>query len=290
MSAQTSPTEPSRLKHERISGAAIISALLLLSQFVQAGRALGVAGPHGTVNLITASSSVEPQRPFCAGLHFHLEPGWHIYWTNPGDSGEPPRIRWNLPAGFQAGPLLWPKPSRIEDHSLIDFGYQNDVLLPVEITVPGTARVGSSVQLDGTVSWLVCREICVPGHADLTLTLPVRNVAPSASAEHALFARARADVPAPAPKSWKVTSRLEAHTFVLDIQAVKREAGATFFPLEPNQIENAAPQKAIPSPRGIQLELVKSDQMLKPPLRLTGVVELPSGQAYVIDAPVVASK
>ena len=107
-----------------------------LSLFAAPNRVAGATGPHGTVDLIAEQTSVQPARPFWVGLHFQLEKGWHIYWTNPGDSGEPPRVKWDLPAGFQAGSLHWPIPRRIEDHSLIDYGYQNEVLLPVEIRPP----------------------------------------------------------------------------------------------------------------------------------------------------------
>ena len=74
---------------------------------------------------------------------------------------------------------------------------------------------------------------------------------------HSLFVKARADLPQPTPKSWKVTANLDEHLFVLNVDTGKRETGATFFPLEPNQIENAAPQKASPFSRGIQIELSK---------------------------------
>lgn len=225
------------------------------------------------------------------GLQFELEQGWHIYWTNPGDSGEPPRVMWNLPEGYQAGPLLWPIPRRIEDHSLVDYGYQNDVLLPVEIKPPARLRAESEVQLHAAVKWLVCREICVPGRADLALTLPVRKETPGPpSPVHSLFAKAQGDLPRPAPQSWKVTANLDEHRFVLSIDTGKRESDATFFPLEPNQIENATPQEKVPTARGIRIVLQKSDQMLKPPTRLRGVLALGSGHGYVIDAPVTTSK
>ena len=269
-------------------------ALLLvpfLSLFAAPGRVAGATGPHGTVDLIAEQTSVQPARPFWVGLHFQLEKGWHIYWTNPGDSGEPPRVKWNLPAGFQAGSLQWPIPRRIEDHSLIDYGYQNEVLLPVEIRPPASLGVGSDVQLSATVNWLVCREICVPGRAALELTLPIRKGTPGPpSPMHSLFAKARADLPRPAPPSWKVTANLDEHRFVLNVDTGKRETEATFFPLEPNQIENAAPQKASPFSRGIRIELQKSDQLLKSPPHLTGVLVLASGQGYVIEAPVITSK
>ena len=97
-------------------------------------------------------------------------------------------------------------------------------------------------------------------------------------------------MPQPAPKSWKVTANLDEHRFILNVDTGKREADATFFPFEPNQIENAAPQKASPFSSGIRIELQRSDQMLKSPPRLGGVLVFASGQGYVIEAPVIKSK
>jgi DsbC/DsbD-like thiol-disulfide interchange protein len=273
----------------RSVGAFLLAPLLAVCAAPAGG--LAATGPHGTVDLLAEPTSVQPARPFWVGVYFQLEPGWHIYWINPGDSGEPPRIKWNLPSGFQAGPVLWPRPSRIEDHSLIDYGYRDKTMLPAEITPPANASAGSDIQLNVTVNWLVCREMCIPGWAALELTLPIRNGAPGApSPQHALFAEARADLPTSAPRGWEVTASLEAHAFVLNVETGKRETAATFFPLQPNQIENAAPQKTVPGPRGIRLELARSDQMLKPSARLSGVLELGSRRAYVIDAPVAGSK
>jgi len=262
-----------------------------LSLLVVPRRDAGAAGPHRTVDLIADQPTVRQASPFWVGLHFQIEEGWHIYWINPGDSGEPPRVKWSLPPGFQAGLLEWPVPRRIEDHSLIAYGYQNEVLLPVKITPPVRMDGGTEVHLNATVNWLVCREICVPGRADVALTLPIRTgTSGPPSSTHSVFAKARADLPRPAPKFWKVTASLDQHRFVLNIITGKREAAATFFPLEPNQIENAAAQWASPLARGIRIELKKSDQLLKAPMQLRGVLGFASSQGYLIDAPVIASK
>jgi thiol:disulfide interchange protein DsbD len=281
----------SRSRRSRRSWVQVCAAIALLIGLARIRTAFGATGPHGSVELIAEQTSVQPARPLWVGLHFQLESGWHIYWTNPGDSGEPPRVKWNLPAGFQAGSLLWPIPRRIEDHSLIDYGYQNEVLLPVKINPPASLGGGADVALSATVSWLVCREICIPGRAALKLTLPIRKgTAGPPSPMHALFAKAQADLPRPAPQSWKVTAHLDEHQWVLSIDTGERETEATFFPLEPNQIENAAPQKASASSRGVQIELQRSDQLLKSPPRLTGVLVLAAQQGYLIDAPVTTSK
>jgi len=265
--------------------------LLLPGLFAIPVGILSITGPHGAIHLVSEQTLVQPGRPIWLGLHFQLEPGWHIYWVNPGDSGEPPRVKWTLPEGFVAGPLNWPSPRRIEDHSLIDYGYQNEVLLPVQITPPARLKAGEKADLSATVNWLVCRDICVPGHATLDLAIPVGTGSPAPpSPSHPLFAKARSDLPRPAPKAWKLKASLDRRQFVLDVETGKQEAGGAFFPLEPNQLENAAPQRITPYSRGIRIELQRSDQMVKLPSLLRGVLVLSSGQGFMIEAPVITTQ
>jgi DsbC/DsbD-like thiol-disulfide interchange protein len=257
-------------------------ALLLLAF---TGSLLGASGPHGSVALVAERTSVQPGQPLWVGLHFQLEKDWHIYWINPGDSGEPPTVQWNLPAGFQAKPLQWPVPRRIQDHSLIDYGYQDEVLLPAELKTPAHLADGSKVVLSARVNWLICREVCVPAGAALSLILPVGKGAPSS--ENPLFTKTRGRLPKPAPKAWKPAAKLGGQHFILDVQA-GNEREAVFFPLEPSQVENASPQRVNFTSQGFYLELQKSDQLLRPPSYLAGVLVLASGQGYAIKAPVVS--
>ena len=77
-----------------------------------------------------------------AGLYFKLEPGWHIYWKNAGDSGEPPHIKWTLPEGITAGPLQFPAPKRLALGPLMDFGYVDEVLFPFDFHVAPNVKAG----------------------------------------------------------------------------------------------------------------------------------------------------
>jgi len=218
------------------------------------------------------------------GLYFEMQKQWHIYWRNPGDSGEAPRIRWNLPPGFQAGEVQWPAPARLGSGSVIDYGYEEPVLLFVEMQTPKNLAVGNSVTLSAEVSWLVCKDICVPGKADLTLSLFVRTLSGSVTMSHALFQEARSRVPKPLPAAWRADALSNRDSFVLTIRS--GIAKASFFPLEADQVDNAAPQTTIALPDGVRLTLKKSDRLLKTPAMLNGIVELGSGRAYVVSAPV----
>ena len=121
-------------------------------------RAEGTAIPRGTLELIADGQWLPAGSEIDAGLHFQLEKGWHIYWINPGDSGEPPRVNWQLPSGVTAGAtesggIEWPTPQRFQtSSSIVDYGYVDAVLLIVPLHVDAslaaqaTARIGADVQ------------------------------------------------------------------------------------------------------------------------------------------------
>ncbi len=245
-----------------------------------------VAIPHGTVELLSEQESIQPGRAIHLGLHFRLEKGWHIYWINPGDSGEPPQLEWHLPAGLRAGAIEWPAPNRLPIPPLMDYGYEGEVLLPVPIKNTSALAAGGDVVLAADMKGIVCREVCIPAKAQLSLSLPVRAERPRESAETAaMFNAARKALPKPAPASWKPSAKDLGASFELWVNMRHTASEAWFAPLEPLQIENTAPQKSVSAASGVRLILKKSDQLLKPVSRLRGVLVLAQG-AYLIDAPV----
>ncbi|MEI9965550.1 MAG: protein-disulfide reductase DsbD domain-containing protein [Caulobacteraceae bacterium] len=103
------------------------------------------------------------------------------YWRNPGDAGEAPQIAWTLPPGWKAGAVVWPMPKRLPVGPLMDYGYEGEVYLPVPVTAPKSARPGQAAALKAAVSLLVCKDVCVPEDAVLTLSLPVTAAGAPAS-------------------------------------------------------------------------------------------------------------
>jgi thiol:disulfide interchange protein DsbD len=239
---------------------------------------------HARVELLTRQESITPGADLPLGVHFVLEPGWHIYWVNPGDSGQPLILKWTLPAGLSAGEIQWPRPERMQPSSqLVDYGYHGDVLLPV--TLHASPAVNSaSAEIRVEAKWLICREVCIPEHTQLRLTLPAASEAARASAP--LFAATDKLLPQPLPRGWKASAKSARDEFVLSIVAGKPLTKAVFFPLDPDQIENAAPQKVLPSGTGARIELRKSDLLSKAVTVLRGVLVVPDGPAYRIEAPV----
>jgi thiol:disulfide interchange protein DsbD len=262
-----------------------------------AGTSAEIHNQHAKVDLVAAKDAVAPGETAWLGLHFVLEPGWHIYWQNPGDSGEPPSVRWTLPAGFHAGAIEWPAPQRLGSGSVIDFGYSGEVLLMIPLATPANAAPGTRENLGAAAKWLVCCEICVPDQAPLSLTMNIvarplhagRELPPGAALP--LFERFRKLIPAAVPSNWKVTAISDGDDFILSVETGTAEEHAAFYPFLPDPIENSAPQTAARLPKGVQLRLHKSDQVVKPVTMLKGVLELgdPQGRsvaAYRVTVPV----
>ncbi len=142
-----------------------------------AASADAVYETHTQAELIAEERSVQPGRPFWVALRLSMDEDWHTYWRNPGDSGLATSVRWDLPQGFQSGPLQWPYPQEITFEPLTSYGYEGEVLLLTKITPPLTIQKGET-ELRARVSWLACRVECVPGQADLVLNIPVKEKAP----------------------------------------------------------------------------------------------------------------
>jgi thiol:disulfide interchange protein DsbD len=150
-------------------------AALIFSCFAAPALAQPLPGPRQVdVALHSARAAVAPGERFTIVLRETINEGWHTYWRNPGDSGEPTTLTWTMPAGWSAGEIQWPAPEAVPFAMLVNYGYEGEVLFPVEVTAPANARVGSSVTLSAQAYWLVCSDICIPESATVTLTLPVQ--------------------------------------------------------------------------------------------------------------------
>jgi thiol:disulfide interchange protein DsbD len=144
--------------------------------------------PKVAVTLLSEIAAVEPGGSFWVGLHQRIAPGWHTYWTNPGDSGEPTIVDWVIPEGWQAGPLVFPKPERVPVAPLMSYGYTEETVLLTRLTAPAGLTAGAAVTLKARAAWLVCEKICIPEEADVALTLPVAAAKPPAAALEAVTA------------------------------------------------------------------------------------------------------
>ena len=190
MQADILPPAPTR----RFWGVLALVTMLWTSQAVaQVDKGVTLV----KADLLADTTAVAPGKAFTVGLRLKMAPHWHTYWQNSGDAGIPTKIDWQLPEGFRAGPILWPLPDKIETPGdIINYGYNDEVVLLTEITPPANLPAGGEVAFKAKATWLVCEEKCIPGEAQLALKLPADGSAQAANAD--VFAKYRALLPVPA--------------------------------------------------------------------------------------------
>ena len=272
-----------------------IARLALLSTFLGLPAASSAgpesqAFPHGTISLVAENTWIQPGHDFTLALHFSLDNGWHTYWVNPGDSGQPARVTWELPPGITSDPMQWPAPEQLGTPAIVDYGYKREVTLLVPMHASTDVITDRAVTITAKISVLVCKEVCIPGKTQVTLSVPGKKQAPPrGEAQQALFDQARARLPKQLPADWKFTAKDQGDSFILSAAVGKRVTRAYFYPLEESQIKNVPEQPITPKPGGFQVELRKSDQLTKTVPRLRGVLQLDDGGAYLVDAVVARS-
>jgi len=223
----------------------LVWAALAALPGVAAAAATGavVTTPQVRAELVAhAPEGVAPGKPLWLGLKIEHQPHWHTYWKNPGDSGLPTTLNFSLPAGVQAGPVLWPTPGRLPIGPLMNYGYDGTLLLPVAVTVPaGFAADALDIKLQA--EWLVCKDVCIPENGEFALRLPAQ----AATAGHAaLFAAAQAALPQPVPGA-QATATLQEGALVVRVAGLPASwhgKALHFFPETTGVIQTAAVPKA----------------------------------------------
>ena len=240
--------------------------------------------PHVHVQLVVPASTLARGKAADAGLYFKIDSGWHVYWKNAGDAGEPPHLKWTLPQGITAGPLQFPAPKRLPLPPLMDFGYEDEVLFPFQLNVAQSASAGSAV-LHTKADWLVCQATCIPGKAELEVTRTIADAASgSVSPDSDLYKRMSGRLPLSLPAGATVSFQSTKDGFRLTVKTGHRETEASFFPADQDILANAAPQKVTPTATGLTLDLAKDPNGTTTPTALNGVLELSGGRAYDIAA------
>ena len=266
----------------------IFAVPLLLAAGLPARAASSSAdADHVHVQLVFPEGYLYPGVSNDAGLYFKLEPGWHIYWKNPGDAGEPPHIHWTLPEGVTVGTMQFPAPKRLPLGPLMDYGYEDEVLFPFKLDAAKTVKAGQII-VHAKVDWLVCRGSCIPGKAELETSFRVFPEEPMVAivspSDAAFFKRLGNALPKPLPPNAKPVFQPTPKGFRLSVETSQRELSATFFPEDQDILDNPSPQKFTPTAKGLILDLKKDANLTANPAQLKGVLELSGGRAYEIVA------
>ncbi len=242
----------------------MIGLALVFGLFTQAVQAqtTPVTKAHTQVELVSQYLTIVEGRSFYIGLRLTMEPEWHVYWRNPGDSGLPPKIKWDLPPGYRADPITWPRPERIDAPPLVSYGYEGDVFFPVKISAPGDIKNRASIDVQAKVSWLACKVECIPGVANFSFSIPVVKENDKLNPKfRELYKAIRFKLPAKDIHGkysvWQTEDSFIIRYLPTDlIEGIQQ---GYFFPYDSNVIQDVEPQKFRAIPGGYEFEVRQSE-------------------------------
>lgn len=198
----------------------------------------------GKVNaqLVSSHDSVAPGESFYISLRTVLDPHWHTYWRNPGDSGEPVQITWDVPDTLSYGDIAWPLPAPIATGPIINYGFEGVPFFPVKFTLSPDAVAGEQLLILADIYYLVCKDVCIPEEAQLSLQITVGESVVDGRWDDAIKNAIRK---APQPGEIKAgVTKIGAdavYTFQNLPEGVQAEH-VHFFPFEQGIIDHSAPQ------------------------------------------------
>lgn len=204
--------------------------LLLLAY----GLVLPLAAQAASVkaSLLADHSAAAAGQPFTVGILFEIQDDWHIYWKNPGDAGMATSVRWSVPEGFAVSDLAWPVPTRFMQAGDIEgFGYEKQVMLLATVTPP--AGYSGPADIKAHVRWLECKELCVPGRAELSTTLQLGATTPI-RANTETFAKWMSRLPL---ESKEITATRKGLTYELAIRGIAEDSDIQVFVAPPDGVE-----------------------------------------------------
>jgi thiol:disulfide interchange protein/DsbC/DsbD-like thiol-disulfide interchange protein len=226
--------------------------------------------------LVHAPEGVAPGKPVWLGLQIDHQPHWHTYWKNPGDSGLPTTLAWTLPTGVQAGEIAWPTPTRLPIGPLVNYGFEQRLLLPVPITLPPSFN-GKSLDVKLTANWLVCKDVCIPQQGEFALSLPVATPQTThRSTFEYSFAAMPKDAPGAQAQAELVDKAQRLRVSVSGLPAALRGKELAFFAETAGVIDHAAKPTAQWTGDRWQAEIAISAQRFESPKAMHAVLTDPA--------------
>jgi thiol:disulfide interchange protein DsbD len=239
------------------------------------------------LQLVSEQSAIIPGKPFTVGLWLDHDRGHHTYWRFPGIVGVPTQMMWKLPKGWKAGELVHPEPERTLMFKIKAQGFDRDVMLRTEITPPADLKIGDSVTLTGTASWMCCGRSCHPASMELSLTLPVAETAELDPKVHRLLESERARQERPSD-AWNAAASEKGERITLVLRPAagariskgQREADSIIVFTEDGWFDSDKPQTVVRHSDGsLSITLIKAETYLGggPPKTLRAILRHEEG-------------
>ncbi len=269
-----------------VSWAAKALAALALSAATLTGAAFAQAtasSPHADVTIVFERSAATPGDSFLGALKFDLAEGWHVYWRNPGDSGLPPEAIWTETPGVTFGDFRFPVPHALPLATLMNYGYEHQVVLPFQITIAADAKPGSEIPIAGKIEYLICADICIPESVNLSTTLKIADTVEPDATGGAIIAEVLPHIPV--ALTGKATVERTAKGFRISAVdtgvagAVPSAKDIRFFPDGP-EVSNPAKQVVKTGSEGVSIEVVASDFAKDGDQDLSGIIAITDGKGF----------
>lgn len=227
------------------------------------------------IEILSQKESVSAGSTFYVALKQTIKPEWHTYWRNPGDVGDATRIEWSAPKGVEIGPINWPVPKKLPYADFINYGYDNEVIFPIQVKI--APNVTGAQKISASVSWLECKDVCVPGEGKLEFTIDVSK--DKDSSNRPIIDKALNELPKPMKNysaNWvKVENKFHLGLVTSEKMNLK---SAYFFPYEVENgalIDHAKPQTLTYGVGGFGLFIEPSLSLPdKLPQIIAGVIEI----------------
>ncbi len=230
-----------------------------LAPFARAAESAAVKSGRAVAQLVTSYDTVEPGQDIYIALSMRLEPHWHTYWRNAGGPGEPAELHWDIPDTTSIGDIIWPLPQTVSTGPLINYAFEDRLLLPMPMHIAKDAQLGEELTIKAQATYLVCYQICLPEMANLSLTL---RVGEAVKDERWSGNIERTIKRAPKPEGLEASAVLKNNFLTLDIGGGKLDFAALknpyFFPYEQDLIDASAPQDILSAERGVRINLTPS--------------------------------
>ncbi len=260
-----------------------VASFFLVTLFIFLNQSVSFSNTENVkAELILEASAIKPGGSFWVAVRMKMAPQWHTYWKNPGDVGLRTKINWQLPAGFEAGPVQWPYPQKINANFSVSYGYENEILLLTQIKTSADIPNNTTQTIKADVQWLECKEVCIPGNSKLETRILTTETENPKKEEQQAFDKARNKLPL-SSKFWNIKASHSKKEIHIEISSNEQTSPKLkeiyFFPYRSDLILHQKPQTLKKLPNGYELTIQRSTITTEMPLKLQGVLYSKTGWA-----------
>lgn len=230
----------------------LISVLPLTALTAHAAESVEIDTGKVVASLVSSHDSAAPGETIHVALRTVLDKGWHTYWRNPGDSGEPVQLDWVLGVGWEVGEIVWPLPMTLPTGPIINYGFEGAPLFPVTLKVPETAAIGTVETIEVDFYYLVCKDVCIPENGVASIDLRIGENVKDVLWE-ALINEAITQAPKPVSVKAGVSKTNDIATITVTELPEGDFSNAYFFPFDQGILMHSEPQKVELGTKGIAL-------------------------------------